>query len=144
MSNWKFYDLEVKPYQPFIFYVVGNKVTLTSDPDNPYPPTNSIWNAEQKKYDRIGDFPPNKMITPTIQVKKKDLDEYIKNEVVVPLMERYGKDDLFKSANVIILKKDLGECVELGSALRVEGITDTPNEMAQNHYDQLMKLKAFW
>lgn len=143
MGKWKFYDLEVKIHQPFIFYMIGDKITLTSDPANPYPPTNSIWNAEQKKYERTGDFPPDKMVTPTVLVRKKDLDDYTKNEIVVPLVERYGSDDFFSSSNVIILKKDLGDCIELGSALR-KGMTDTPNDLAQGFYDQLMRLKAFW
>jgi len=54
MKNWKIYELFLKPYETFSFYLLDGKATLINDPEHSIPGTNTYWDSEHKKHVQKG------------------------------------------------------------------------------------------
>ena len=110
--NWKVYRIYLEKWQPFICYEYNGKIILTSDKDNPYPPTNTYWDKETNTFSKIG-----QSILPINDVN----DFYIKN--FESFYDQYINDESYKDFNIILLVKLWGENAEVGYGMwRGEGL----------------------
>lgn len=137
----KAYELKLKRNDLFLSYLIGEKITLATDKENPYPCTKTKWNKETKQISRsIPPYNPDKLVYPTYAINKEEFDEFLSYHIP-NLIDYTLKID--KNYNLIFLIKEWDEVIELGMA-GTKGYTDNINLFAQNIVNRYLKLKPFW
>lgn len=142
---WKVCRTYLEKWQPFIFYVLNNKFIPSSDQKYPHPSTNMFWNKSNNSYPKIGDFPPDKIIFPTVKMQLYDEIDYVKINLPA-YIERVSKTidiDYFDgNFNFHLITKQWDNNIEVGIGL-YQGITDIIDIDLTSYVERYFKLIAF-
>lgn len=141
--SWKVYEINLDQYVPFIFYEKSGFLIQAIHPEHPLKSSGHWWDAETKTYTRIKEYPPSRIVTPVMSVKKEDSEDYIQEQIIKYMFDSYYWQVDFKDANIIIVRKDWGDHFEIGSMIRSKVITEIPNERWRHYLDRLIGLRVF-